>query len=73
MCVAFPGKVCSIEDNTALIDYDGNIIRAHTGIVDVTEGDSVLVHAGIVIQKLDEDEASKMTELFREIEGFEND
>ncbi len=68
MCVAVPGKIKHIEDSIALIDYDGNTVRAHTGIVDAAKGDYVLVHAGMIIQKLEEDEAVKMIELFKEIE-----
>lgn len=68
MCVAVPGKVVKIEDNTATIDYSGNLVRAHTGVVDIKVGDYALVHAGIVIQVLPPDEAESMAELFRELE-----
>ena len=68
MCVAVPGKVVKIEDNTATIDYSGNLVRAHTGVVDFKVGDYALVHAGIVIQVLPPDEAESMAELFRELE-----
>ena len=33
MCVAVPGKIKHVEDSMALIDYDGNTVHAHTGIV----------------------------------------
>ena len=36
-------------------------------IVDVKTGDYVLVHAGFAIEILDENEAQKTLELFREI------
>lgn len=68
MCVAVPGKVVKIEDNTAIIDYSGNLVKAHTGVVDVKVGDYALVHAGLVIQVLPADEAESMAELFRELE-----
>ncbi len=73
MCVAVPGKIKHVEDNMALIDYDGNTVHAHAGIADVSEGDYVLVHAGMIIQKLDEDEAVKMIELFKELEEIEDE
>lgn len=67
MCVAAPGKVIDIHSNTAVVDYDGNKINADKGIVDVKIGDYVLVHAGLIIQVLPEDEAKYMTELFKEL------
>jgi len=72
MCVAAPGKVIEISGNTAVIDYCGNHVKAHTGIVDVKVGDYALVHAGMIIQILDEDEAHSMLDLFKELEDLEN-
>ncbi len=73
MCVAIPGKVKKIENNTAEVSYNGNVVKAHTGIVAVSEGDYVLVHAGMIIQKLNEAEAQKMIDLFGELEGLINE
>lgn len=67
MCVATPGKVIEINDNFAVIDYDGNKIDANKGIVDVKVGDWVLVHAGLIIQVLPEDEAQYMRDIFNEL------
>lgn len=67
MCVAAPGKVIEINDDTAVIDYNGNKVNANKGIVDVKIGDYVLVHAGLIIQVLPEDEAKNMLELFEEL------
>lgn len=72
MCVALPGKIEKIEDNIATVNFSGNVVRAHTGVVDVKVGDFVLVHAGLVIQKLDREEAENMTELFNMIKEIEN-
>ena len=66
-----PGKIEKIEDSIATVNFSGNIVRAHTGVVDVSVGDFVLVHAGLIIQKLDTEEAENMQQLFdmiREIE-----
>lgn len=68
MCVAAPGKIISIEGNTATVEYNTNKIGANIGIVNAKVGDWVLVHAGLVIQVLGEDEAQSMLELFRELE-----
>ncbi|MDE6863152.1 MAG: HypC/HybG/HupF family hydrogenase formation chaperone [Eubacterium sp.] len=67
MCVAAPGKVIEINDDTAVIDYNGNKVNANKGIVDIKIGDYVLVHAGLIIQVLPEDEAKNMLELFEEL------
>lgn len=67
MCVAAPGKIIEINGDTAVIDYNGNKVNANKGIVDVKIGDYVLVHAGLVIQVLPEDEAENMLELFEEL------
>lgn len=67
MCVAAPGRVIEINGDTAVIDYNGNRVNANKGIVDVKIGDWVLVHAGLIIQILPEDEAQNMIELFKEL------
>lgn len=67
MCVAAPGKVIEINGDTAVIDYNGNRINASKGIVDVKVGDYALVHAGLIIQVLPEDEAENMLEIFSEL------
>lgn len=70
MCVASPGRVIEINDNVAKIDYNGNIVNANIGIVDVKVGDYVLVHAGLVIQTLNESEATEMVKLFKMLEDI---
>ncbi len=72
MCVAAPGKVIEINDNVAVVDYSGNRVKAHTGVVNVKVGDYALVHAGLIIQVLDDDEAQSMIDLFKELEDIEN-
>lgn len=72
MCVAAPGIVEEIKGETAKINYGGNIISACAGLVNVKAGDYVLVHAGMIIQKIDKSEAEKMIELFNELEELGN-
>ena len=45
MCVAMPGKVLSVSERTALVDFNGNRVNARTGLVKIEPGDNVLVHA----------------------------
>lgn len=67
MCVAIPGKVISIEDGKAVVDFSGNQVRAYVGLVNVKIGDYVLVHAGCVIQTMKQQEAEELTELMNGI------
>ena len=68
MCVASPGKIIEINGDTAVVDYSGNKTSAALGIVDAKIGDWVLVHAGLVIQVIPDDEAQYMRELFNDLE-----
>ncbi len=68
MCVAAPGKVIEINGDNVVLDYDGNRVSANKGIVDVKIGDYALVHAGLIIQVLPDDEAKFMLDLFKDIE-----
>lgn len=68
MCVAIPGRVKAIEGGKATVDFEGNTVLARTGLLPVKVGDRVLVHAGMVIQVLGEEEADELTSLFAELE-----
>ncbi|MGN0522395.1 MAG: HypC/HybG/HupF family hydrogenase formation chaperone [Eubacterium sp.] len=67
MCIAAPGKVIKIEGDTATVDFNGNIVDANKGIVDIKVGDYALVHAGLIIQVIPKDEAENMLDIFREL------
>lgn len=67
MCVAMPGRVLSVRDGIARVDFDGNIIEARADLVSVQAGDRVLVHAGLVIQKLSATEAEEMEAIFADL------
>lgn len=73
MCVAIPGRVIALDENLATVDFDGNSLTARVGLVSVKVGDSVLVHAGMVIQVLDEAEADEMAALFAELEALSDE
>lgn len=68
MCVAATGKVVKIDNEIAEVDFNGNIVRAHTGIINVKPGDDVLVHAGLIIQVMNKKDAEEMRKLFEELE-----
>jgi hydrogenase expression/formation protein HypC len=68
MCVAYPGKVLSIESNHARVDFTGSVVQVNISMVDVAPGDYVLVHAGMAIQKVETEEAQEWIALFRDLE-----
>ena len=69
MCVAVPGTVMEIDKlkNLAVIDFNGNKVKARTGLVNVKLGDYALVHAGCVIQIMEQTEAEELIDLFEEL------
>jgi len=74
MCIAFPGKIISInEDNIALVDISGTRYEVCLDIVgeDVEIGDYVISHAGYAIHKVDEQTARENLELLRQVMGNE--
>ena len=67
MCLAIPGRVVSCVDDQAQIDYSGVTRHASTMLCpSVKEGDAVLVHAGFIIQILDEKSAKELLDLYTE-------
>ena len=70
MCIAFPGKVMSIdEDNFAVIDISGSRREISLDIVDesVSVGDYVICHAGYAIQRIDEEVALEKLSFLKEL------
>lgn len=69
MCLAVPGKIVNITNElTALVDLAGVEREVSLELVpEAKEGNYVLVHAGFAIQVMDEEEALKTLELFKEL------
>lgn len=67
MCVALPGKVMELQGADALVDFNGNQVKARAGLVDVQVGDYVLVHAGCILQKVSTEEAENLNALMDEV------
>ena len=70
MCIAFPGKIISIDDeNYAIIDIGGTQRDACLDIIDeeVGIGDYVICHAGFAIHKVDEQTAKEKLEFLRHL------
>ena len=68
MCLAIPGKILEIEDNSAIVDFDGikqKIIIAL--ILNPEVGKFVIVHAGYAIEMINEKDALESIEQWKEI------
>lgn len=79
MCLAIPGKIVSIDNNgdttfrSARVSFDGVIREVNLAMVpDARVGEYVLVHVGVALQVVDEKEALKTLEYFREIDELNN-
>jgi len=75
MCLAFPGRVLSIDGDFAKVDFGEGTAREgiNVSLVEVKPGQYVLVHAGYAIQVMDENEAQKTLSYWREILAHEQE
>ena len=64
MCLAYPGKIVSIKDDSAVVDFSGIKKEVNVSFVDIRSGDYVIVHAGFAIQKLTKEDAWAALEIF---------
>ncbi len=69
MCVAFPGLVKKITGQQAQVDFAGTLARVNLALVDAQVGDYVLVHAGMAIEVMQQEQALELTDLYRELEA----
>jgi hydrogenase expression/formation protein HypC len=68
MCLAIPMQLIEVRGDRGVAETGG--VRREVGLQlldDAAVGEYVLVHAGFAIQKVDEEEARKTLELFREL------
>ncbi|MCX7834100.1 MAG: HypC/HybG/HupF family hydrogenase formation chaperone [Ignavibacteria bacterium] len=74
MCLAIPGKIVSIEDNSnpkmAKVSFGGAIKNICIDWVpEAKVGDYVLVHVGFALSIIDEKEAEETLKLIRDIDN----
>jgi hydrogenase expression/formation protein HypC len=77
MCLAIPGRVLSVDGmdpdfRTGYVDFCG--VRRQVNFAftpDVLTGDFVLVHVGVALTKIDEDEAARTYQLLEQIGALE--
>lgn len=64
MCLAIPGKIVSIENQQAVVDFDGVKKEVNISLVgDVKKGEHVIVHAGFAIEKVDKKRKNEIEEV----------
>ena len=68
MCLAIPGKILEINENSALVEFDGikqNVIIALIQNPEI--GKYVIVHAGYAIEMINEEEAKVAIDQWKEL------
>ena len=71
MCLGIPAEVKEVKGHIAVVDFGDGVLREVDAgaIEDLKPGDLVIVHAGVIIEKLKGEEAE---EIVRNIEEFIN-
>jgi len=70
MCLAYPGKIVSIDKQSGEIDFDGFLKKVNLMLLpDAKIGDYVLVHAGFAISKTTEKEAKDTLAALKEVQN----
>ncbi len=70
MCIAFPGKILSIDEGRfAVIEIGGTRREVCLDLIDeeVRPGDYVICHAGFAMHRVDEELAREKLDLLKEI------
>ena len=78
MCLAIPGKVIGIAEENGLrmgrVDFGGVVKRVCLDYVpEVVVGDYTIVHVGFALSKIDEQEAVRTLEVFRQMGVLEDE
>lgn len=78
MCLAIPGKILSIEDTVesvfkiGKVSFDGIVKKINLGLVpEAVEGDYVLVHVGLAMTVVNEEEAQKTIDFLKGTDDFD--
>ena len=68
MCLAIPGKILEINENSALVDFDGIKQKIIIALIQNPEvGKYVIVHAGYAIELMEEKDALNAIEEWKEM------
>ena len=69
MCLGVPGKIITIDEDVATVDFWGVTRQVRLDIVDepVAPGDYVLNHVGFAIRRIPESEVAETLALFEQL------
>lgn len=68
MCVGLPARVVSIKNNMALVDASGAKREVSAALIQSLEpGDYVMVHAGMAIAKITNDDRDETDEILEDL------
>lgn len=68
MCWGVYGKVLEVSGDLAKVDFGGGVVKeVISGVDELGPGDYVIVHAGVIITKLNEEEFLQSFEYLREM------
>jgi hydrogenase expression/formation protein HypC len=72
MCLSIPSKVIKVSEDKTMCTVDTMGVQRDANLMmmgedDVQVGDYVLLHIGFVMNKIDEEEAMKSLQTYREI------
>ncbi len=68
MCVGLSAKIVKIQEGTALVDASGAKREVSVALLnDLEPGDYVMVHAGIAIAKITEDDEPETENVLEEL------
>ena len=79
MCIAVPGQIKSIDGDdplmrSARVDFNGVIREINLALLpEARAGNWILVHAGVAIGLIDENEAARTIETIRNISELNGD
>lgn len=65
MCLAVPGKIVSIQNEIAVVDYGSEKRKARIVVGDYRVGDFVIVQGKIVIEKVPQEQVQGWMDLVK--------
>lgn len=72
MCLAVPARIVEKQEMMATVDISGVTRQISLMLLpEVKVGEYILIHAGFAIQAIDEEEALRTLELFKELQAYE--
>ncbi len=72
MCLAVPHRIVEIREGSQALARTGAVdVEIRTDLIeDLNVGDTVLVHAGFAIEKLEEEDGRELEQLWEEVRRF---